>query len=391
MGKDLKILGNGQIWNVRGISPTAPEKTFEDLFSGRALAEMARGGNGHGLKVRKVFSRFKENGRITGLSVSRALLSNNQQAKKTAMILFEDLAKNAARGIEALSRGKGFKPNWSAQERNYWRNLNVIIIGGGVFEGVSGKLLVGLVKKHLSKIDLLDSQVYQAKFPGKEAGFLGGLINIRSIICKEGKKKGLKKVAAIGLDLGRDEIGVGLLAINPTSEEIALRRKKQPWLFKYSVKTPYPRYLKAFLDSRRNYTKKERAIGERIRASILKKMVNLIILAQAKAQKLGLVSSQNIGVAIPGRIFRSYIIDSTDYLPFFRKQDGFNFARTLRELLVKEGMKDCRIHIINDGIAAGIANVYGVKAKKGKFAFFGVGSGLGGCVGLIRRENWHSK
>ena len=38
----LKILGDGQIWNLRGISPEDRRKTFEDLFSGRALGQMAQ-------------------------------------------------------------------------------------------------------------------------------------------------------------------------------------------------------------------------------------------------------------------------------------------------------------------------------------------------------------
>lgn len=53
--------------------------------------------------------------------------------------------------------------------------------------------------------------------------------------------------------------------------------------------------------------------------------------------------------------------------------------------MVKRGLSGYRIHIINDGIAAGIANAYFdfLKIKYGKFAFFGVGSGLGGCVGKV--------
>jgi hypothetical protein len=337
-------------------------------------------------EVRIFFSPFKEKGKITGLSVTKALLSNNKKAKKIAIILLNELAKNASLGIKALSEGKGIKPSWSVRERNYWKNLDSIIIGGGVSEGLTGKILVNLIKRYLSKNGLSDIRVYQAKFPGKEAGFLGAAINILQLICKEGQKNRVKKIAAIGLDLGRDKIGIGLLEINPNAQSIILERKKAPWLFQYSLNTPCRRYLKTFLDSRKDYTIRERVRGRHIRELILREMRNLIIQTHAKAKRFGLEISRNIGIAVPGRTsFDGYIIDSTDYLPFFRKQDGFNFARSLEESLVKRGLSGYRTHIINDGIAAGIANAYFdfFRVKQGKFAFFGVGSGLGGCVGKV--------
>lgn len=385
MNKYLEVLGDGQIWDLRGILPHTSQKTFEDLFSGRALGQMAQEISQRSSRAKRLFSPFKEKGKITGLSVTKALLSKNRQAKDTAIILLEDLAKNASLGIKTLSEGKGFKPDWSTRERNYWRNLDFVIIGGGVSEGPTGEILVSLIKRYLTKNGLSKIRVYQAKFSGKEAGFQGAVVNILKLICNEGKVKGLKKIAAIGLDLGREEIGAGLLAINPNSGRI-LKQRKHCWFFKYSVKTPYRGYLKKFLDSRRDYTVSERKFGERIRAAILEEMANLIVQAQAKAQEFGWESARNIGVAIPGRVScDGYIIDSTDYLPFFRKQDGFNLARSLEEFLVKRGLSGYHTHIINDGIAAGIANVYFdfLKLKQGKFAFFGVGSGLGGCVGRI--------
>ncbi len=369
---------------MKGILPSAPQNSFEDLFSGRALAQMAKVLSRQSPLARRVFSKFKQKGKVTGFSVTRALLSNNKKAKEMAMILLRNLAENGAAGIEALTKGKGFKPNWSSQERNYWRNLDIVIIGGGVSEGKTGKVLVNLIKRYLSKAGLTNLKVYQAKFPGKEAGFIGGMINILELICNEAKKKGLRKIAVIGLDLGREEIGTGLLAINSNSGGISIRQKTHPWLFKHSVKTACSHELKPFLDSRQDYTKKEKARGEYIRALILKQMVDLIILTQAKAGKLGLECSRNIAAAVPGCTSGGWIIDSTDYLPFFRKQDGFHFSQALEELLVNRGMNDCRTHIINDGIAAGIANAYfnPFKLRGAKFAFFGVGSGLGGCVGV---------
>ena len=388
MDKYLKILGNGQIWDLKGILSTSPQETFEDLFSGRALAQMARQVNQQPLKRRGIFSQFKQSGRITGLSVTKALLSSNQQAKDTAITLLERLAKNAAAGIEALTKGKGVKPNWTNQQRSYWRNLDTIIIGGGVSEGATGKVLVRLIKKYLSKSGLLRLKVYQAKFPGKEAGFLGAVINIRDLISQEAKQKGIKRIGAIGLDLGREEIGVGLLVINSKTEKIISKRKNHPWFFQRSVKTSHPQELKVFLDSRRDYTKKEQARGEHIRSLILKQIANLIILAQTETQKLGLESSQNIAVAVPGCTSSGCVINSTDYLPFLRKKDGFNFTQALEEFLLGRGMRGNCIHIINDGIAAGIANAYfdASLVKAGKFAFLGVGSGLGGCVGRLGRE-----
>jgi hypothetical protein len=380
MNKGLQILGDGQIWDLKGISPLDAKLTFEDLFSGRALGEMAG-------KKKEVFRAFKVKNRITGLSVTKALRSNNQKAKKTARIVLEELAKNAASGIECLNKGKGFKNNWTARKKNYWQNLKFVIIGGGVSEGQTGKILVGLIKKYLSKSGLSNIGVYQGKFPGKEAGFLGAVINIIKVIRQEAKKKGLESIGGIGLDLGREEIGVGLVKINSGSGEIQKQRRNY-WVFKSSTKTPERSYLKHFLDSRKGYTQSEKIKGARIRLLILELMAKLIIQAKNHAQKKGLSCSKNIGVAVPGSTTpEGYIKNSTDYLPFFRKQDGFNFAKNLKKVLAKRLLQDCRIYIINDGIAAGIANAYFdlSRVKKGKFAFFGVGSGLGGCAGQMAK------
>ena len=111
MHKKLEILGDGQIWDLKGISPLDAKLTFEDLFSGRALGEMAG-------KKKEVFRAFKVKNRITGLSVTKALRSHDQKAKKTAKIVLEELAKNAALGIECLNKGKGFKNNWTARKKN---------------------------------------------------------------------------------------------------------------------------------------------------------------------------------------------------------------------------------------------------------------------------------
>jgi len=379
MSQDLKTLGDGQIWDLKGVSTHAPLETFEDLFSGRALGRMAR-------EKRKVFSAFKEKGKITGLSVTKALLSKNLKAKNTAKVLLEELAKNAVRGIEILSQGGGFKENWTEKERNYWKNPDLVIIGGGVSKAETGRFLVSCIRRYLSQNGFSRLQIRQAKFPGKEAGFLGAVINIIQLICSAAKKRGLKVIGGIGIDLGREEIGVGLLAVNSSSGKI-LKHKNQYWLFRSATRTPKRKYLKNFSDTRLGYTQKEEKRGKRIRLIILEQIADLILKAQRQAQKIGLACSKDLGVAVPGTTLPSgFILNSTDYLPFFRKKDGFNFARSLEKILAQKHLPGQKVHIVNDGIAAGMANAYfnHLKTRQQKFAFLGVGSGLGGCVGIRR-------
>jgi len=387
--RQVKILGDGQIWDVKGISAACPEKTFEDLFSGRALGELAASFDCSRSKAERVFCRFKEKGKITGVSVTKALLSHHPSAKKQARIILRALALNGALGIEALTRGKGFKKNWPSRQKNYWKGLDLALIGGGVSEGKTGRLLVSLLKEYLSRDGFSRIRVEQAKFPGKEAGVLGAAAKILAIAAKEARKEGRKKIAVIGLDLGRDDIGAALVGIDPKTEQI-LKGQKEYCLFNCSLKTPYKKQLKKFLDSRRNYTKGERELGRRIRAAILEKMARLVGKTEAYARKMGLACSEYIAVAVPGTTAASSaILNSTDYLPFFRKKDGFNFSRSLEAVLRKKTLHNYRVYIINDGIAAGLANVnFGLAAaRQGKFAFLGVGSGLGGCVGIISHKS----
>lgn len=378
MGNYLKILGNGQIWDVRGLDVDAPEfrKTFEDLFSGRALGEAAS-------RI-ETFSRFKEKGRVTGYSVTKALLSHDAAAKKQARIALGNLAKNGASGIETLSRGKGYKQNWPDKEKNYWKNIDIVVIGGGVSEQATGRFLINAIKKELDRRGLSRIRLYQARFPGKESGILGAVINIISRVTKDAKHRGLRRITAIGLDIGRDDIGSGLLEIDSAANEVLPQKK--PWLYKTSVKTPHKRHLKKFLDSRADYPAKDRRLGEYIRGEILNRIADLIVKTEVYSKKKGLKVSANIAVAVPGSAsVDGFILDSTDYLPFFRKKDGFNFARALEAVLRKKTLQAHRVYIINDGIAAGIANMHFgfLKEKNKKIAFFGVGSGLGGCLGHV--------
>jgi hypothetical protein len=332
----------------------------------------------------KVFSRFKEKNKITGFSVTQALLSRHPRAEEAALRLLEDLAKNGAAGIKALILGQGRKDNWTRKEKKYWQGLKSVIIGGGVSEGLTGKRLVSLIKRSLAKEGLLDIRVEQAKFPGKEAGFLGAIINVIELVLREARQKRLRKIAAVGLDLGRQDIGAGTCIIDVVSKKIMLNNRKQPWFFQDSIKTPFAEYRQAYLDCRRDYNQKEYRQGIRIRNRILDEMVDLIVQSRARAEDLGFFSSSHIGVATPGAPSQDgAVLNSTDYLPFFRKQDRFNLKEALQELLGQRGLFNYQLHLLNDGIAAGAANAYFSfsKIRRGKFAFFGVGSGLGGCVG----------
>jgi len=385
--KQFKLLGDGQIWDLKEISPVAAQDTFEDLFSGRALAGLAQKADQQLPKNKRTFSRFREKGKITGLSVTRALLGSEAKARQNAAVLIDKLAQNGAAGITALTGAGGSKDSWSAKEKAYWKDLDRVIIGAGVSEGLTGRILVRGIKKYLSRSSLSRIRIVQAKFPGKEAGFLGAVASILSLIFKEAAEKKAGLIAAVGIDLGREDIGVGLVTINPALDIAIVKRGKNYWLFKDSVKTASRRDLNIFLDARRDYTAKEKEKGRRIRASILNKMAALILKAQQKAKNLKFTTSRHIAVAVPGcPSAEGYILHSTDYLPFLRKDDAFNLARNLENLLTKKGLSGYHIHLINDGIAAGIANIYFnlSQAKNGeKIAFLGPGSGLGGCVGKV--------
>jgi len=387
MGGCLKVLGDGQIWDVRGISAAALDKTFEDLFSGRALGGMAFGFDQECPSGKKIFSRFKEKGKITGFSVTKALLSSNKEAVKKANGLIDKLAENGALGIEILVKGRGIKKNWPDNKRNCWKGLNKVIIGGGVSEGLTGKILISSIRKHLLKRGVSGIEVCQAKFPGKEAGFLGAIINFLFIEKpSQNRKAGIAAIkAGIGVDLGREDIGVGISMVHFRKGEI-LRRGGKHWFYNGSLKTPFRSYRRRFLDSREDYARAEKEKGIKIREAILSRIADLIFRAQKKMMAQGIDCSRHIGVAVPGEVSKDgYILNSTDYLPFFRKKDGFDFCGELKFLLEKKGLPGAEIKLVNDGIAAGIANIYfGVpKNTHGKFAFLGVGSGLGGCVGIM--------
>lgn len=385
MDKYCTILGDGQVWDVRGVSPEAPEATFEDLFSGRALGRMAREANLRPSLTKGAFSPYRQKGRITGVSVTRALLSSNARAQRAARSVLDEFARMAALGIQALHTASASKRRWSAQEQNHWRNLDVVIIGGGVSEEETGRFLVRLISRHLARLGLSHIRLLQACFPGKEAGFIGAVIRVIRPIIKEALQKKVRTIAAIGLDVGRDEIGVGLLALTvPTGRLV--RHRQGYWFFRKSVKTAPRGCLVHFFDARRDYSARERKLGRRMRSEIMQRMVALIAEARQAAQEKGLVCARHICVAVPGRVVDDgAIADSTDYLPFFRQRDGFNFGRSLERMLHSEGLQGIRVKVVNDGIAAGIANAYfDRRVNGGKFAFLGVGSGLGGCVGRVR-------
>jgi hypothetical protein len=370
--RKIFVLGDGQVWNVRGIDPKHPQKIFEDLFSGRAMEEKA--------KFKKaIFAKYIEKGKakITGMSVTQALWDKkNKKAQLAAQSILKEMGEMAARGIEVLTKGKGYKPNWSPREINYWKDLKGVIIGGGVSEGKTGTLLIKSIKDYLKKRNVNSIEIFKARFSGKEAGFLGSVANIMDLLCKEAKMRRLSRIAAIGVDIGREKIGAGILMLNPKICSI-IKENTSLWVYRYSVMTPQEKRLKYYLH--------QKNIGKELRAKILERVNGVIIRAVEQAEKKGLLYSKHIAVALPGQATSDgYLVGSIDYLPLFRKQDGFHFSLALQDNLAKSGYRGFHIHIINDGIAAAMSNlIFGLGLKNlkiGKYAFLGPGSGLGGCV-----------
>lgn len=386
--RQIKILGNGQIWDIKGVDPDNPEKIFEDLFSGRALGEMAREyekkGTGRIFRAKKqkfCLSPFL----ITGHSVSRALVSKDKLAQQHAKQVLSDFSLNGARGIEHLTKGTAIKTKWSRRERDHWRNLSGVIIGGGVSEDATGRLIVKEIKKCLKSRHLGRINIYQAKFPGKESGFLGAVAYCLPYALKKSHRE--KNLALIGLDIGRADIGVGVSVFNAKTGKMILY-KGNPWKFTQSKNTPYSSQLHIFKDSYKRYSKAEIALGKRIRNDLIDAIVQLIINAIKKIEKHKICCSKFVGIGLPGETDNAgYMIGSTHYLPFLEKQHGFHFAGAVKKRLEKLGAKGYNIQILNDGIAAGLANLrFGIgldKLKRGKYAFLGPGSGLGGFVGEV--------
>ena len=371
--KKITVLGNGQVWDLRGVDPKRPQAIFEDLFCGRVLEEKAA-------LRRKVFSGYieKEKTRITGMSVTLALRDKkNRNAREEAARILKEVAHYAGRGILVLTRGQGHKPGWSQKDIALWKNLSGVIIGGGVSRGRTGSLIIAEIKDYLDKEGLGTIEVTRAKFPGKESGFMGAIVNVLDKACREGREKKLAKIGVIGIDLGRDKIGVGILVVNPRTCGI-ITFKVFPWVYRYSVRT-----IRS--NNRIKQFERQRSLGEELRSGIIAQITRLIIRAMAQAEKAGISCSRHIGLALPGETTPDgYLIGSTDYLPFFTKKDGFHFSKAVEEDLAGSGSSGVRLHIINDGIAAGLANLkigLGLESlKAGKYAFLGPGSGLGGCL-----------
>ena len=383
MDKEIIILGNGQIWDVNGIDCENPDKTFEDLFSGRALGELAL--------TQSIFKRYREKNKITGRSVTKALLSKDRKSRAAAVALLEKIGNNAGRGIELLTKGKAQKSTkWSKKAGNYWRNLDGVIIGGGVSSGETGKVIIKYIREYLKSRKLGSIKIFQAKFPGKESGFLGSIAYIFDFICKEGiKSRKNNKIVGLGIDVGRSKIGIGAVVINPKTKKVVSKRKNDIWAFQRSINFPEKSKLKIFKDSDRKYTIREKETGLQLRDKILDEMADLCCWAIDKIKSLNMVPAYNIGIGLPGEATKDgFLVGSTHYLPFFRKKDNFHFSKTLKNKLKDRGYRNYSVSIINDGIASGLANLkFGIglsNLKDGKYAFLGPGSGLGGFVGQIR-------
>jgi hypothetical protein len=375
--KKITVLGDGQIWDVRGIDPAHPGMIFEDAFCGRVLEEKARLRPG-------IFGRYIEKGKtgITGMSVTRALLDRrNKKAQEAALTILREVAVSAGKGIAILTAGKGYKPGWTKKESAFWKGLSCVIIGGGVSKGRTGSIIIAGIKDYLAKKELGVITVTKAKFPGKESGFLGAVVHVLEAACRQAKAKGLSRVGVVSIDVGRDKIGAGILVVNPKTCDI-IKNKYSPWIYRYSVRT-------ARSSSRIKYFEKHKSLGLQLRASIVSQIANLIIRAKTHAEKSGIAYSSHVGLALPGEASADgYLRGSTDYLPFFTKKDGFHFTAAVEADLEKSGIVGFRLHIVNDGIAAGLANIrFGLgltHLKDGTYAFLGPGSGLGGCVCRVK-------
>lgn len=385
--KRIEVLGNGQIWDVLGIDKDNPKLSFEDLFSGRALekilydfeAEYKKNHIYH-KRGKSFFSEYLEAGRLRGTAVTKALLSKKPIKVKIAKYILEKLASNGVKGIIVLNNGSGYK-NWNKKESGYWRDIDNVIIGGGVSKNYTGKIIVNTIRKGLNKIGYKKIKVFQARFPGKESGFLGAVVNV----VEKFVKKNSSLVAVIGLDLGRDKIGAGFVSVDAKKGKILENKNK--FLDSMIIdKTPGGANLKMFLDSKRDYSKNEIVLGNRIRKEILEKIVDLIKANIKIIQSQKINCFKYVGISIPGEVDKQgNIIGSTDYLPFLRLGDNFYFKKELENLFEKNGLKGFKAVIINDGIAAGISNIYFDKrVKGGKIIFLGVGSGLGGFAGRIK-------
>lgn len=376
--KKIEVLGDGQIWDLCGIDKDNPEKTFEDLFSGRALEGFL---NGIDKNSKRLFYNYLEGNKLRGMAVTKALLSKNQLKIKTAKIILEKLAKNGAKGIIAFDKGLGFK-NWTKKEREYWTNIDSVIIGGGVSKDYTGKMLIYLIKNELKRNKHRKINIYQARFSGKESGFLGAAVNVLNEAFKN-NNCGIK--AIIGLDFGRDKIGCSFILADSKAKKV-LEKNDRLWDDIIIDKTPRALECKLFLDSKNNFSKKEIILGKKIRSEILEKIVELIKINIQIINARKIPCCKYIGISMPGQIDKNGdIIGSTDYLPFLCKKDNFHFKKEIEKNLVKCGIKGFKVSVINDGIAAALANIYFDKRiKNGKVAFLGVGSGLGGFVGRVR-------
>ncbi|HTY45755.1 MAG TPA: hypothetical protein VMD52_07200 [Patescibacteria group bacterium] len=375
--KKITVLGDGQVWDVRGIDPAHPGVIFEDVFCGRVLEEKARLRPG-------IFGRYIEKGKagITGMSVTLALLDRrNRKAQEAALAIVQEVAASAGSGIAALAAGRGYKPGWTRQESALWKGLSCVIIGGGVSRGKTGSIVVAGIKDRLAKEGLGNIAVTKARFPGKESGFLGAAVNVLEVACRQTKARGLSRAGVISIDLGRDKTGVGILMVNPRTCGI-IKNTSFLWKYRFSVRTVRS-------NSRIKCFAKQKSLGLQLRARVIHQLAGLIIRAKAHAEKIGIAYSTHVGLALPGEASADgYLLGSTDYLPFFTKKDGFHFTAAVENELARCGFPDFHLHIVNDGIAAGLANIklgFDLKRlKDGKYAFLGPGSGLGGCLCRVK-------
>ncbi|MBN1793328.1 MAG: hypothetical protein JW844_00010 [Candidatus Omnitrophica bacterium] len=429
---DIAILGNGQIWDVTKIRDDRPEAVFEDLFSGRSLKERAlafdrQHAADHG--GRAIFGAFLEEGKtsVTGRSVTLAFESGNEEAVSAAQTVLDEMAVDCARAVEMVTKGTAVKEAWTENEKKMWQDIRCLVIGGGVSRGETGRYIIEKITGYFRKDPKLRPiDVFQGRYPGKESGILGAVAYAVPFILHEGEFS--QDACIIGIDFGRTELGVGVVRLDLRMNKIYPAPSTQgtaegPFLFYKSVSTYDPDALLPFADACREYSEEERARGIEIRTEIVRRIVDLTREAIDFTKAEGLSVSRNIGVGSPGEVSKdNWLVSSTQYLPFFQEKDGFRLGDALRRTLeegegftpLDNGSSDDAVgtqsengteverapsnndnitgfnfHIVNDGIAAGLANIrFGLASqeemREGRYMFLGPGSGLGGGLFYVR-------
>ncbi|NQT07379.1 MAG: UTP--glucose-1-phosphate uridylyltransferase, partial [Candidatus Omnitrophica bacterium] len=394
--KRVEVVADVQVWNLEGV--VGPEVArelysrdsviFEDIFSGRGLAQIAE------VRNKELFMRFMEEGEteITGMAVTRALLSQDEEAREAAREILEDeFGLYLGKGIETLLKGTGTKDGWTKEQLiETWQGTKCFIIGAGVSMGETGEAVIRGAKRYLQSVGLADIELIQAKFPGKEAGFVGTAAHSLPYILEE--EPAQAELGVIAIDFGRTKTGVGLLKVDPQRGTLLEASDERIELYSDEIDTPSATDRETFQDPDREYNEEEQREGLQVREGIVDTIARQIIEGIEKARQEGLDVSKHLGVSSPGEVDdEGYLVGSTDYLPFFQKKDGFCFKKAIEARLEDLGYEGYEVHVVNDGTAAGLGNIrFGLdfaQLPEGKYAYLGPGSGLGSALLRVRDKN----